>query len=152
MTELRQRLEPIRSRRYLDGARGESCKLRFDGCMDERDTVVSDHLSSLFGGMGIKSSDLLVIDGCWRCHSKLDLHTHGLTAGELFKTLLRALAETLHARHAKGLLIVPEDKQTPVHAVPTPKRKPKPERKPIPQRVEAWPPKGSRKMQSRAAP
>jgi hypothetical protein len=147
-----QRREPIRSSRYLAGARGEDCKLRFDGCANERETVVSNHLSSLFGGMGMKCSDILVIDGCWRCHSKLDTHAHGLSPAELFEVLLRALAETLEARHRKGLLVVPLDTPKPVHAVPTPKRKPVEQRKKIQQRVEAWPPKGSRKIQSRAAP
>ena len=146
-TDLRQRQEPIRSRRYLDGARGAHCTLRFDGCVDDRDTVVSCHLSDAVFGMARKADDISVVDGCGHCHALLDRRLHGLTDGELYQRLLSALQETQRARFDKGLLIVPVDPVKSLHDRATKPRKPPEERRSIPQRANPWP--AGRKLFSR---
>lgn len=140
-----QRRDPIRSRRYLDGSKGSDCTLRFDGCRNERETVVACHVHDASFGMARKADDLSIVDGCWRCHSALDLHTHGLPSGELYRVLFRALQETLRGRRDKGLLVIPEDAPKPVTARPTRKRA----GRKIAKRND-WPPRGSRKIPARA--
>jgi len=129
MTELRQRYEPIRSRKYLNGAKGENCKLRFPGCQNDRETVVACHIHDQASfGMGQKADDLSVIDGCAHCHSLLDLHKHGMSQALLLEYILRGLQETIRNRVERSILIVHRD-------IPKPfaERAVKP-RKPIEQR------------------
>lgn len=148
MSELRQRQEPIRSRAYLDGARGDSCKLRFPGCTNDRETVVACHVHDRASfGMGQKADDLSVIDGCHHCHSLLDLHAHGMSRALLLEYLLRGLQETIRNRIERGILSVKLDR--PKAQKPAVKRKPKGQRAPVQQRENAWPPKGSRKIPTR---
>jgi hypothetical protein len=133
MTELRQRIEPIRSRKYLDGARGENCKLRFPGCQNERETVVSCHVNDLTSfGMGQKADDISVIDGCAYCHRLLDTRAHGLSRALLLEYLLRGLQATLRSRIEKGVLWLKPDPAKPFAARPTKPRKPAEQRRKIP--------------------
>lgn len=132
----------IRSRRYLDGSRGANCTLRLPGCTNDRETVVAAHIRDRNFGMGRKASDLSVVDACHLCHMRLDGQAK-LPDGTYFTEeswawyALRALQETLEARHALGLLIVPED--APKVAATKPRR-PKADRKPIPQPAQTiWP-------------
>lgn len=134
MSDLRQRQEPIRSEKYLAGSRGANCTIRFEGCSNDRDTVVPCHITDAVFGMARKADDISVVDGCHYCHVLLDTRRHGLDDGELFKRLLNALQETQRARFDKGLLFVPVDVPRSLHDKPTPPRKPKAERKTVPQR------------------
>jgi hypothetical protein len=137
MTELRQRHEPIRSRKYLNGAKGENCKLRFPGCQNDRETVVACHIHDQASfGMGQKADDLSVIDGCAYCHSLLDLHKHGMSQALLLEYLLRGLQETIRNRVERSILIVHRDIPKPFAERAVKPRKPPAERKKIMGRTE----------------
>jgi hypothetical protein len=146
MSELRQRREPIRSQVYLAGSRGEDCKIRFDGCRNDRETVVPCHIHDLAGfGMASKSDDTTVVDGCFHCHTLLDQNKHGLSAEDLFRELLRATHETLASRALRS--VYPKmDKAKPFHSRPAKPRLPPELRQAIPTAKRAW---GARKMESR---
>lgn len=147
MSELRQREEPIRSRHYLDGAKGECCKLRFEGCPDDGTMAMSCHLTGVTRGMQRKEHDILVVDGCLYCHTLLDTRRTGLSEGEIAIVVLRALSETLVARHAAERLTVKLDKPKRVHDRKAKPRRPKNDRakvqhnpdRGIPQRADPWP-------------
>jgi hypothetical protein len=133
MTELRQRQEPIRSRAYLDGARGENCKLRFPGCFNDRETVVACHITdSASFGMGQKADDISIIDGCAHCHRQLDLRLHGMSQTLLLEYLLRGIQETMRNRIERGILTLKLDTPKPAHSRPAKPRKPAAERRKVP--------------------
>lgn len=145
---LRQRIEPIRSRRYLDGARGEPCKFRFAGiCNHNPETVVACHVHNDAFGMGRKADDFSVIDGCSSCHTYYDLRSHEMEPGLLLSYVLRGLQETLRARIDRGLLVLSQDIAKPFADRPVKPRKPAADRAKIPQRENAWP--AGRKLESR---
>lgn len=145
-----QRREPIRSRKYLDGARGESCKLRFVGvCNNDRETVVACHIHNASFGMARKADDFSVIDGCANCHRFLDTEAHKISRALLLEHILRGLQETLRNRIDRGLLFLSQDTPAPHHAKPTKPRKPRDQRAKIQSRTD-WP-KG-RSMPSRPFP
>lgn len=145
---LRQRIEPIRSRRYLDGARGEPCKFRFAGiCNHNHETVVACHVHNDAFGMGRKADDFSVIDGCSNCHEFYDLRSHEMEPSLLLSYVLRGLQETLRARIDRGLLVLSQDVAKPFADRPVKPRKPPAERTKIPHRDNAWP--AGRKLQSR---
>jgi hypothetical protein len=132
MTELRQRIEPFRSRKYLDGSRGATCKLRFPGiCIGGTETTVACHVHNDAFGMARKADDWSVIDGCFECHSAYDQHRTGLTDAELLWHLLRGLQETIEARLQLGLIVISQDTAKAFHDTPVRPRKPKAARKPI---------------------
>lgn len=140
MSELRQRVEPIRSRRYLDGAKGENCKFRFAGiCNHNPETVVACHVHNDSFGMGRKADDFSVIDGCSSCHEFYDLRSHEMEPGLLLTYVLRGLQETLRARIDRGLLVLSQDIAKPFADRPAKPRKPKADRQAIPQRADPWP-------------
>lgn len=140
----------IASRKYLDGAKGETCKLRIVGvCQGDRETVVACHVRDRHTGRSIKASDVSVIDGCQACHDVFDLRAkkpngaHMNTEEWLFYAL-RGLQETIENRIERGLLFVQQD----THREPTPRvRKPRDQRKPVPARKAEWP---KREMHSRS--
>lgn len=141
------RTEPLRSRAYLDGARGEDCKLRFPGCTNDRETVVACHVHDRASfGMGQKADDLSVIDGCLHCHTTLDLHAHSMSRALLLEYLLRGIQETIRNRIERGILQVKLDAPKPLHSRPTKQRKPPAERAKIAARGFD---QGHRPMQSR---
>lgn len=149
MSDLRQRIEPIRSRRYLDGAKGEPCKFRFAGiCNHNPETVVACHVRNEAFGMGRKADDFSVIDGCSNCHTFYDLHSHEMDRALLLEYVLRGLQETMRARIDRGLLVLSQDVKTGFSERPAKARKPKAERQAIPQRANAWPSE-SRPLRSR---
>jgi hypothetical protein len=145
MTDFRE--PAIRSRKYLDGARGEPCKLRFWGiCNNDPETTVACHIHDQSFGMGRKAHDVSIIDGCSACHMYLD---HGWV-GKISRTILlehiiRGLQETLLSRIRRGIVVVPLDPEHLSSDKPVKPRKPKAERKPvgksrpIPQRKAEWP-------------
>lgn len=149
MSDLRQRIEPIRSRRYLDGAKGEPCKFRFAGiCNHNPETVVACHVRNEAFGMGRKADDFSVIDGCSNCHTFYDLHSHEMDRALLLEYVLRGLQETMRARIDRGLLVLSQDVKTGFSERPVKARKQKAERQAIPQRSNPWPAK-TRPLQSR---
>lgn len=112
MTDLRQRIEPIRSRAYLDGARGERCKLRIVGvCTGEVETTVACHVRDQHFGMAVKASDLAVVDGCFACHAKFDGRAgEPLPREEWLFYALRGVLETMENRARRGIVHLPVDK------------------------------------------
>jgi ribosomal protein L31 len=135
-------MNALRSRKYLDGARGETCKLRIPGvCNNDSETVVACHIRDRHTGRSIKASDISIVDACSACHDAFDGRSRallGLDRGvDWYFYALRGLQETLENRIARGILPWPADAE-PKPKSPKP-RKPKAQRAPIP----------SRKLQSR---
>ncbi len=123
----------IRSRKYLNGSRGATCKFRIPGhCVGGTETTVACHIKDGNNGMGMKASDLSVVDGCVGCHFCMDQNM--LTKEEWLFYALRGLQETLEARFELGLLIVPVDAEVPPMERPIKQRKPREQRKKIPSR------------------
>ena len=151
MNALAQRQIEHRSRAYLDGARGESCKLRFVGvCNHDSETTVACHIQDTNFGMARKAHDFSVIDGCSACHMYLD---HGWV-GKISETIrlrhiIRGLQETLLNRIERGIVTVKLDAITPHHAKPVKPRKPPAERSKIASRKTDWP---TRSIPKRAKP
>jgi len=117
----------IRSRKYLDGSRGATCKLRIPGhCVGGTETTVACHIKDGSNGMGMKASDLSVLDGCAGCHRAFDLNM--MSREDWLFYALRGLQETLEQRFEAGLLIVPVDVETPPMERPIKPRKPKEQR------------------------
>jgi putative nuclease YbcO-like protein len=151
-----QRTEALRSRKYLDGARGEVCKLRFVGiCVGGTETTVACHVHDQSFGMGRKAHDISTIDGCHACHMFLD---HGwvgkISRTVLLEHIIRGLQETLLNRVERGIVFVPID-------LPERRDKPAKPRKPPAERAKVaagrplqsrnqWP--DGRKLQQRAKP
>jgi hypothetical protein len=122
----------LRSERYLAGSREATCKFRIPGVCTGRG-VVPCHIRDRHTGGAIKASDLSVADGCFDCHNVFDRRAmlpDGtlLSAADWHFYALRALQETLEARHALGLLKIPGGDPKPFSATPTPKRLPKDKR------------------------
>ena len=142
----------IRSRKYLDGAKGATCTLRISGvCQGGTDTTVSAHIRDRHTGKSVTASDISVADACFACHDVFDRRAklpsgEYLTDDEWHFYALRGLQETQEARHARGLLIVPEDVVKSFHDRHTPPRKPPEQRAKIPVRQADWP---SRPLRSR---
>lgn len=141
-----------RSTKITRHARGQECQLRLPGiCNCTSDTVVFAHLNgSAFGkGMGLKAHDFAGCFAGFECHTYLDVG-HGtkprISDAELAQCLLRAVVGTWAILIRDGIIFTPEDAPKERKVKP---RKPREERKAIAQRQDAWPPKGSRKLQSR---
>ncbi len=99
---------PIRSRPYLDGAKGQSCKLRIPGvCTGNTETTVAAHIRDGHSGRSIKASDLSVVDACAGCHARFDGQADWpLSTEDWLFYALRGLQETLESRVEQGLLTV----------------------------------------------
>jgi len=147
--ELALRETPIRSRKYIDGSRGQPCTLRLPGCDGGGETTVFAHILDRHAGAGVKASDISGADSCANCHARFDGQRGApLTDEEWRSYALRGLQETFENRVRRGIVVVPLDPERLSHDRPTKPRKPKAERAPIPQRVDAWP-KQSRKIPTR---
>lgn len=136
---------PIRSRKYLNGARGECCKLRIAGVnCSGSDTVVACHVRDCHTGRSVKASDTSTVDGCFNCHEVFDRRAK-LPSGEYLSDAdwlfyaLRGLQETLEARIAAGLLFLSQDVVKPFGERPAKPRKPPERRAKIQQRKTDWP-------------
>lgn len=136
------REEPIRSRKYLNGAKGSPCTFMAPGiCNGDPETVVFAHLNgAAFGkGKGQKAHDIAGLDACFACHAYIDVG-HGtkpqMSDAEFYWHLLRGVVLTMVNRTRRQIIGVPLDPEHLVHDRPTPKRKPKSERKPIVGRSE----------------
>lgn len=94
----------IRSRKYLDGARGQSC-VRCE-CSDG--TIVAAHycgfMAHVFGfGKGIKVHDVLVADLCLRCHVYFDQY-QGTDKDRRGFEFLICIMKTIIRRYEQGIL------------------------------------------------
>ncbi|WP_173087627.1 nuclease domain-containing protein [Devosia sp. 1635] len=142
------RLEPIRSPKYLDGAKGETCKLRFVGvCRGGTETTVACHVHDVGFGMARKADDIAIIDGCFWCHAFLD---HGwvgrISRTVLLEHIIRGLQETLRNRVERGLVPKPAELFKPRRKRSAGPRKTTKDRTAIPIHRE-WP--TGRKLQTR---
>lgn len=144
---------PIRSRKYLDGAKGQPCQFRGPTCNGDPETTVFAHLNgAAFGkGMGQKAHDIAGFDACFACHAYVDTG-HGtrpqMTDAEFIAAQLAAVIRTMVNRARRHIIVVPLDPERLSHDKPVKPRKPKAERAPVAQRQNPWPPKGSRKINS----
>ena len=146
------RQPPIRSKRYLNGAKGSPCTFMGPTCNGNPETTVFAHLNgAAFGkGKGQKAHDIAGCDMCSDCHFYADVG-HGtkplMTEAEFYWHLLRGVVLTMLDRARRQIIIVPLDPEHLSSSKPTPKRKPPEQRTKIPARVDAWP--TGRKLVSR---
>jgi len=92
----------IRSKKLLDGARGENCTMNVaDFCNYDNTTTVTMHINVAGGCMGGKTGDTSTVYGCSDCHSWLD-QNKGSELDQLYYTR-RALVRTLNRRIEQGL-------------------------------------------------
>lgn len=133
-------MSPLRSKKYLAGSRGQTCKLRIVAvCTGDIETTMPAHIRDRHTGRSIKASDLSVADACHACHAKFDGQSgEPLSREDWLFYALRGLQDTLESREECGLLVVPKDLARPSHERPTPKRKPQEQRAKIESRNE-WP-------------
>jgi len=105
----------IRSKKYLKGAKDQSCV----NCGVNDGTIVSAHYqglrSHLYGkGTGTKPHDLLVADLCHKCHTIFDsqdlrlrhntLHNRNWRKCEVSEEFLHCIALTLIRRAQQGII------------------------------------------------
>lgn len=131
----------ISSKKYLAGSRGQPCTFRIPGhCNNDWSTVVPCHIRDRHTGGGQKASDLSVANGCSGCHDAMDGRSIVLSREEWLFYALRGLQETLEQRISAGLMVVPQDIETPASERPTKPRKPKEQRAKIPKPANfKWP-------------
>lgn len=142
------RREPIRSKAYLAGSRGQPCAMQIPGvCLGTTDTTIPGHVRDETFGRSQKADDTSVIDMCMGCHDLFDGRSGTLSREDWLFYALRGLQRTLRSRVLRGIAKITLDKQTPAHERPIPARKPKAQRAKIAQGKTEWP-KG-RPMQSR---
>lgn len=126
----------VKSRKYLNGARGQECLLNIPGvCIGGTETTVACHIRDEHKGIGNKASDISTVDGCAACHAMFD--TGAMPKEEWLFYALRGLQRTLERRVEQQLLEVHQDAPK-LPSTPNPKLK---------RSKTAWP-KG-RKIQSR---
>jgi hypothetical protein len=154
------RREPIRSRKLLDSARGAQCTMQVPGvCNHDPSTVVSAHIHDETFGFGEKADDSSTVFACHACHAWLDqgLWLGKMSEAEVLRIVLRAMQRTMRARILGDVMKVELDKPKPFAERKTKPRKPTDLRakvspgRPL-QSASNWPPKGSRKIPSRAKP
>lgn len=139
-----QRRTEIRSRKYLNGSRGQPCTLQITGvCTGDVETTVAAHIRDETFGKSQKADDISIADACYACHRVFDGHGHTpLTSEEWHFYALRGLQRTFRNRVERGLVIVPLDAERLSSERPVPARKPPAERIRIPSNPD-------RKIQSR---
>jgi len=106
-----EKRKPWRSRKYLDGAKGQTCIL----CGADDGTVVGAHYCGygaerLGRGARLKTTDIAIADICHRCHSYLDLYIDG-NSEERAVHFLIAIVLTIERRLKQGKLIVQGEEQ-----------------------------------------
>lgn len=128
---------PIRSRKYLNGAKGSPCTFMGPACNANPETTVFAHLNgAAFGkGKGQKAHDVAGLDACFACHSYIDVG-HGtkpmMSDAEFNWHLMRGVVLTLVNRVRRQIVIVPLDPERLSNDKPVKPRKPKSERDAIP--------------------
>ena len=140
MTELRQRVEPIRSNKIRNSAKGETCTLQIFGiCNNDPSTTVLAHIHDETFGASQKADDCSAIYACSACHDEIDRRTRKLPVEKLTWYLLRALQRTIRRQIERGLIVYPITIETPASARPIKSRKPREERQRIPRSQNPWP-------------
>lgn len=135
----------ISSAKYVNGARGQPCKLRIPHvCDGGGETTVFAHIRDQHTGRGIKASDVSGADACHPCHAKFDGQAgEPLSREDWLFYAVRGLQETLEDRIRRGIVIVPLDPERLSSERQVSPRKPPSERKPVPQNPD-------RKLQSKS--
>lgn len=142
-----QRREPIRSRAYLDGSRGQPCALQIPHvCLGTTDTTIPGHVRDETFGRSQKADDISVIDMCMACHDLFDGRSGTLSREDWLFYALRGLQRTLRSRVLRGIAVIALDRQKPASEQRTKPRKPPEQRAKINSRTE-WP--TGQKLQSR---
>ena len=87
-------------------ARGQECTLEIHPyCNGMPETVVGCHAPSEDKGMGIKSPDWWLADGCSSCHDVVDGRTKtDLSKQEISEYIVRGVYRTLKRRIAAGII------------------------------------------------
>lgn len=80
----------IKSNKLRQSARGRTCTLRFDGCVNDTATVVLCHANG--GGVSMKQSDIHAVFGCNHCHGIMDGEDR--REDYVLANVLRAMIET----------------------------------------------------------
>lgn len=128
---------PIRSTKYLRGAKGSPCTFTGPTCSGDLETTVFAHLNgAAFGkGKGQKAHDIAGFDACHSCHAYVDIG-HGtkpqMSDAEFNWHLLRAVVRTMVNRVRRGIIIVPQDIERTVAERPVKPRLPPEQRRSIP--------------------
>lgn len=96
----------VSSKAYLEGARGETCKLRIAGvCIGGTETTVAAHIRDRHTGRSIKASDTSIADACAACHRAFDGQGgKPLSKEDWLFYALRGLQETIENRIERGIL------------------------------------------------
>jgi hypothetical protein len=115
------KIQPIRSTKMRESARGEDCTLQIPGvCNGNPETTVLCHLPDESKGMGRKSDDICAAYGCSDCHDAIDGRGKFEVVGEFLEDkstgvitglwcdrewyLRRAMVRTLRRMIEKGLI------------------------------------------------
>lgn len=106
-------MNAVRSKKYLDGARGQPCSLRIVGCCTGGgDDTVFAHIRDRHTGRSIKASDLSGADSCAACHRRFDGQDgKPLSEVDWLFYALRGIQETTENRFERGILVIPGPKQ-----------------------------------------
>lgn len=145
MSELRQRVEPIRSKALRRAAAGQRCTLNLPNiCCYEAETVVLAHIHDEQFGKSQKADDTSGFHACRTCHAAYDLHTHGLPPEVMLELVLRAYQRTIRRLVQMGEMRITLDRVTPLHAKEVPPRLPPALRAKVPpsrqlQSANNWP-------------
>ncbi len=127
------RESPIRSSKYLNGAKGSACTFMGPTCNGDLETTVFAHLNgAAFGkGKGQKAHDIAGFDACFCCHGYVDTG-HGtkplISVAEFNWHLLRAVVLTMVNRVRRGIVVVPQDVERTVAERPVKPRLPREQR------------------------
>ena len=90
-------------------SRGQECTLQiFPFCDWDTEKTVPCHLDSEAKGMGNKSPNWWLVDGCASCHDIIDGRnsSHGLPEKEITACVMRGLFRTLSRRIEQGLVVI----------------------------------------------
>lgn len=133
MSDLRQRIEPIRSAAIRDSARGAPCMLNFPVCNYDPETTVWCHWEDESFGRSRKAHDCSGFPGCSACHAWLDVGWAGkMELATIRFYVIRAMQRAFVHLIETGAVKVRLDRAPqPVSTRSTPPRKPKSERKPV---------------------
>ena len=93
----------VKSATIRRASRDQTCTIRSNVCNGDPATVVGCHWAMPgFSGMGMKTDDLFILDGCSACHAALDHRDRWAMAGISHYEILRALVETQKRRLDAG--------------------------------------------------
>lgn len=107
MSDLRQRIEPIRSDAIRRAAAREECTIGFVGiCSHNPETTVLAHIHDEQFGRSRKADDTSGCFACFHCHTAYDLKQTGLSEEEVLWYILRAYQRTIRRLVEKDVLIV----------------------------------------------